>query len=203
MARLKCQIDGCANDILILSRGLCSMHYGRWQRHGDPLIAPPSAEERERRAQISIIGRFLANENRLGPHECWEWSGYCNDLGYGQLRYGKSRTIFAHRLSFFLTHGSVPERLDHICDNPPCVNPSHLRPATQSQNLGRKRQRHSSSPFRGVRQQKGGRWSATITVDYEAKYLGTFDSAEQAAAVYDRAALEMRGEFARLNVVSP
>lgn len=39
-----CSIDGCTEPVKVLSRGWCSAHYQRWQKHKDPeYVAPPKA----------------------------------------------------------------------------------------------------------------------------------------------------------------
>lgn len=44
-----------------------------------------------------------------------------------------------------------------------------------------------------------GRWQAQIGVNYEIKFLGCFDTPEDAARVYDKAALWYHGDKAKLN----
>lgn len=66
---------------------------------------------------------------------CWEWIGAKSD-GYGHFVADGRCTFQAHRFSYELFIGHVPEGLilDHLCRNRACVRPDHLEPVTQYTN---------------------------------------------------------------------
>lgn len=70
--------------------------------------------------------------------DCWEWQGMKNTKNYGQF-WINGRRPMAHRLSYELHKGKIPEGLqvDHLCRNPPCVNPDHLETVTHLENMKR------------------------------------------------------------------
>lgn len=91
----------------------------------------------------SIEQRFWSKVNKDGPTQphmdtsCWEWLGYCNkNYGYGRFSID-GRLGLAHRFSWILQYGELPKDLDilHKCDNPSCVNPSHLLLGTHQDNM--------------------------------------------------------------------
>ncbi len=72
----------------------------------------------------------------IAPSDCWSWNGPQEAEGYGKfLSFGK--TIRAHRFSFEIHKGPIPEGLGvlHRCDNPPCCNPAHLFVGGQKLNM--------------------------------------------------------------------
>mgnify|MGYP003292883006 CR=1 FL=1 len=67
---------------------------------------------------------------------CWNWQGTVLRTGYGFVYFHKEKWL-VHRLSWTLTHGPIPDRLtiDHLCRNRRCVNPEHLEPVTNRENI--------------------------------------------------------------------
>lgn len=68
---------------------------------------------------------------------CWEWQGSRLPHGYGHLTIPGRGVPYAHRISWELTHGEIPDGLWvlHHCDNPPCVRPDHLFLGTAQDNV--------------------------------------------------------------------
>lgn len=84
------------------------------------------------------IERFLALvEVGSDPNACWDWRGYVHS-GYGQFRDGVAMRL-AHRWSYEHYVGPIPKglTLDHLCRNRGCVNPAHLEPVTNRENVMR------------------------------------------------------------------
>lgn len=76
--------------------------------------------------------------NVVVVENCWEWVGNTTAAGYGSLSVN-GRATLAHRFAYELLRGPIPPglQIDHLCRNRNCVNPEHLEPVTQQENLRR------------------------------------------------------------------
>ena len=86
----------------------------------------------------TVWDRFWSKVDASG--DCWEWTAALAVRGgYGWFNPGNDRPTTAHRVAWRLLVGPLPEglELDHLCRNPPCVNPDHLEPVSHSENVRR------------------------------------------------------------------
>lgn len=83
-----------------------------------------------------IARLFESRVVEITPSGCHIWTGGLNAQGYGMIRMGAKHRR-AHRLAWEAANGPIPEGLGlmHSCDVRCCVNPNHLTPAAQADNL--------------------------------------------------------------------
>lgn len=120
--------------------------------------------------------------------------------GYLRIRL-LNKQWFAHRLAWLYMTGEWPKgEIDH-CDRVKFNNNwANLRDASPSQNQYNKTLALSQSGFRGVcLHPRSGRWNARIKVAGRKMSLGYYDTPQEAAAAYDRAAKVHHGEFGVTN----
>lgn len=80
------------------------------------------------------IDRFLSQVDRTD--DCWIWTGTLLHNGYGQFGVDGGY-VLAHRWSYEYFNGIIPDGHDchHRCYNRSCVNPNHLTPLTNKDNV--------------------------------------------------------------------
>lgn len=112
---------------------------------------------------------------------------------------GKRQTVSMHRL---IMGADSPGLVDHKDGNSLNNRRSNLRWCNESKNKANSRKQipPSSSRFKGVSWSQG-KWCAYITANRKRHCLGRFDDEVAAAQAYNRAALRLFGDFARLNVL--
>jgi hypothetical protein len=111
---------------------------------------------------------------------CWLWTGSISDTGYGKACIGHQRTMNAHRLSYVLTFGNIPDDMFvcYKCDNRQCVNPNHLFLGTPTANV------HDMD-------QKGRRITPSKLGEKNPAAKITFEIAEKIRAEYSQKNLTM------------
>lgn len=111
---------------------MCNMHYKRVLRRGTTVLVNPGWPE-------NLLRKLRFMPPTTMPTGCIEFTGSRDHHDYGRL--GKEgRTTGAHRAAYEMVRGPIPDdlpHLDHLCRNPPCVNPAHLEPVTPKENTRR------------------------------------------------------------------
>lgn len=83
------------------------------------------------------IAHKIIRNSTIDEGECWIWSGCKDRDGYGiTCKTEHHASTRAARTSYEAFIGPIPEGyvIDHLCRNPPCVNPSHLEAVTVQEN---------------------------------------------------------------------
>lgn len=105
-------------------------------------IKPTNAETIPLSRLEALFKKVQRDENG-----CWLWTGRLSEAGYARFSV-KNREVFGHRVTFALVNGEPTEILDHLCRTRACMNPSHLREATVTEN------NHNSDSTLAVRNAK-------------------------------------------------
>lgn len=145
----------------------------------------------ENSAQVAVIddddvARATIHAWRLASH------GYV-------YRTERGRTVYLHR---FLADPLPSQVVDHASGDRLDNRRANLRVCAHRENIAnqRKQRRRTSSRYKGVYKSHAcDGWTAQIKRDGRARALGRYPTEEMAARVYDAAAIEVFGAFARLN----
>lgn len=123
---------------------------------------------------------------------CWLWTAYCDRNGYGVF----GGRAYAHRFAWEALVGTIPDglQLDHRVTCPKnCVNPDHLRLATNKQNNENKagpQRNNLSTGIRGVYPNRG-KFMAKVKHHGVQYYIGSFSTVEEAEKAVIAARLKL------------
>ena len=131
----------------------------------------------------------------------YSWSYHKDGYAHSKIVWnGKPRMILMHRLIMGIVDN--PKLMtDHIDMDGLNNKRSNLRVCNHTQNgYNRKSYKGSKSKYKGVTKRcVGNKWRARIRKDTKLINIGTFNTEEEAAIAYNKKAIELHGEFARIN----
>lgn len=126
-------------------------------------------------------------------------AGSVSFSGYIKISF-QNKMYYAHRLAWYFSYDQWPNfQIDHINGNRQDNRISNLREANASQNqYNRGIPKNNESGFKGVYYiRRLHKWKAEIRIEGKLKYLGLFNSPEEASKAYKDAARELHGKFFR------
>ena len=142
----------------------------------------------------ALTGQFNNKKQRSPRALAGESCGWINALGYRAMTINKEYHL-ANRLAWFYMTGQWPDvEIDHLNGIRSDNRFGNLRPATREINMQNRRKARSDSASGVIGahwHRKSGKWASRISVGQKGRYLGLFDSAQEASAAYIKAKREL------------
>lgn len=125
-----CKFEGCNGKVSRV--GLCAAHYEQFRKTGS--MKPLQTQFHG----LSELDRFFKWTEKGKAGDCWLWKGSRIQAGWhGQWRASDGSIELAHRAAWRMMKSDIPDGLCvlHRCDNPICVNPTHLWLGSRADNM--------------------------------------------------------------------
>ena len=143
---------------------------------------------------FNSVKSFKWNSTSLDSRVQWAWA---HDVENGGE---KRKKVAMHNIIMKPSEGFI---VDHINGNGLDNRRSNLRIATRQQNTFNSVHKGGTSKYKGVALDKeSGLWRAYIAKNGKRTWLGRFPDELSAAIAYDKAAKDMFGEYAKLNIAT-
>lgn len=161
-----------------------------------PMDFRPTHEELLARLHYDPISGIFTHLKSGGRKRVGSVAGSTDKKGYVSI--GIDGFIyFAHHLAWFYIHKEWPDRLDHRDRNGAHNAIGNLRLATNAQNIANRGvMGNSKTGVKGVSINRHGRYRVRLRINGKKVSFGSYETANEASAVYQREATRVHGEFA-------